>query len=401
MGAVLGAAAPRSVRVHLATARIAATRWPYLPGSRLPLRVDGLTPPYHVAILGIGRILSGNTYEVPPDSTAGTALLVAGNSAGLGAAALRIVEPPQNRALLLVASYDDGLILHDARNFSVLGVLATNGVPSDVAVAPTGLAAVTDTQGTELTTLRLTPWRVGRIAGVEAADEVAIDASTQTIFVTDRGSNGSGALTRIAPDGGLSRVLTGDTPEGLAVDPRRALVYVANANDGTIAFVDERSMRVVRRFSGLARVFSLALSRDGARLYAISNQAADSPFGRAGRAFAISLDRPEPRIAVESSPLTFPIGVALDDRQNTLFVTDEERREVDVLDAQTLQPKHAALSTCAIPWKPAFDAASERLYVPCAGDDRIDVFDTRTLQRVGGAPFVTGGYPLAVATWRP
>jgi DNA-binding beta-propeller fold protein YncE len=44
--------------------------------------------------------------------------------------------------------------------------------------------------------------------------------------------------------------------------------------------------------------------------------------------------------------------------------------------------------------------ADGRLFVPCANADKVDVFDLRTLRRVNGAPFSTGGYPLSVAFWK-
>ena len=398
----LAGAAAKTQRLHLATATIVASRWPYLPGSLLPLRVEGIAPPYSVSILGPGRLLNGNTYEVPITSRDGIALLAVGNAGGLGATRLRIAAaPPSNRPLLLVASYDEGLVIHDARNFSVVGVLATGGVPSDVAIDGRGRIAVTDTQGTDLTLASLSPWTVTRAGGVVTGDEVAIDETTHAVFVTDRDWNGAGALTRVGLDSSVTRVTTGETAEGLTVDERRQIIYVANTNDGTIAFVDARSMRVIRRFPAVARVFSLALSPDGTRLYAISNEAADSPFAKAGEAIEIALDGPSPRVIARSAKLSFPLGVALDDRTNTLFVGDEERGAVDVLDARTLRAKRAALATCAIPWKLALDSVSERLYVPCAGDNAIDVFDARSLRRAAHAPFATGTYPLAIAIWRP
>jgi DNA-binding beta-propeller fold protein YncE len=400
----LAGAAAKMQQPHFATATIVTSRWPYLPGSILALRIEGIVPPYTVSILGPGRLLHGDTYAVPSTSQAGTALLVVGNQAGFGTTRLRIGAPPIARPLLLVASYDEGLVLHDEQNFSVIGVLATGGVPSDVAVDSAGEAAVTDTQGTELTLAALgTSWNVGRVGDVPFGDEVAADNSIHAIFVTNRDWNGAGALTRVAGagDSGVTHVSTGETAEGLAVDERRQIVYVANTNDGTIACVDARSMRVIRRFPAAARVFSLALSPDGTRLYAVSNQAADSPFGKAGEAIEISLKGRLPRVAARSAKLSFPLGVALDDRANTLFVGDEDRGVIDVLDARTLRPKHAALPTCNIPWKLTLDSASERLYVPCAGDNEIDVFDARSLRRVAHAPFATGGYPLAIAVWRP
>jgi DNA-binding beta-propeller fold protein YncE len=397
----LSGAMPRPPAFRLAAGTIAAVRFAYLPGSLLPLRVAGFSPPYRLALVGPGTLLAGGIYEVPIGAEAGTALLIAGNASGLAMKRLQIAAPPHSdRSLLLVAAYDDGLVVHDARDFSVVGVLATGGVPSDVAVDRGGKAAVTDTQGTQLTLATLSPWSLARVDGVPAGDEVAMDDAIGAVFITNREWKGSGALTRVI-SGDVTRVATGDTAEGLAVDQRRQLVYVANTNDGTIAVVDARSMRVIRRFAAVARVFSLALSPDGLRLYAISNQSATSPFGRPGRAIAISLASSVPRIAAQSAALTFPLSATLDARNNTLFVSDEERDEIDVLDAQTLRPTHAAIATCAIPWKLTFDAASDRLYVPCAGDDRIDVFDARSFRRVAGAPFATGGYPLAIAVWHP
>lgn len=369
----------------------------------IPLHIEGIAPPYSASILGPGR-LHGDTYAVPITSQAGSALLIFGNQAGLGMARLRIGAPPVARPLLLVASYDEGLVVHDERNFSVVGVLATGGVPSDVAVDGAGDAAVTDTQGTQLTLAGLgTSWNVAAVDDVPLGDEVAVDNSLHAIFVTNREWNGTGALTRVARagDGAVTHVSTGETAEGLAVDERRQIVYVANTNDGTIAFVDARSMRIIRRFPAVARVFSLALSPDGTRLYAVSNQAEDSPFGKAGEAIEISLAGPLPRIVARSGKLSFPLGVALDDRTNTLFVGDEDRGNINVLDARTLRPKRAVLATCSIPWKLMLDSASERLYVPCAGDNQVDVFDARSLRRVANAPFATGSYPLAIAVWRP
>jgi DNA-binding beta-propeller fold protein YncE len=218
--------------------------------------------------------------------------------------------------------------------------------------------------------------------------------------VTDRDVGGNGALTRIATDGSVARVVTGETAEGLAIDDRRNVVYVANTNDGTVAGVDATSMRVVQRFGAVDRVFSLALSPDGTRLYGISNQSMASPFAAAGSAIAIALGA-KPHVIARSAALAFPLGAALDTATQTLYVTDEALGEVYVLDAQTLRAKRPPLRTCATPWKPAVDAPSRRLYIPCAGAGAIDAFDLRTLARVSGAPFHTGSYPLAIGIWHP
>lgn len=398
----LAGSAARTPQVRRATGKIAATGWPYLPGSLLPVKIDGFAPPYHVALLGPGRLLPDGAYQIPQETGAGSALLVAGNAAGLAARNLHIAAPPSaHRSFLVVASYDDGLIFHDEADFSVSGVLATGGTPSDAAIDGLGRIAATDTQGSTLTLASLSPWSVNRIEGVLLGDEVEIDETTHAIFVTDRDTNGSGALTRVSQNGEVVRIVTGQTAEGMAIDERRQIVYVANVNDGTVAAVDARSMRIVRRFAAVPRVFSLELSADGTILYAISNQSAGSPFAAPGSAVAIALQGSAPHVVARSGDLTFPLGAALDPSTQTLFVTDEALGQVYVLDGRTLRAKHAPLLTCQTPWKPMLDAKRARLYVPCASADLVDAFDVRTLQRIARAPFATGGYPLALAVWHP
>jgi DNA-binding beta-propeller fold protein YncE len=391
----------RDPRERRATGTIAAGTWAYLPGSVLPVRVDGFNPPYRVAVLGQGSMLANGLYAIPSRAAAGSALLVAGNADGLAARSIRIGTPPSaNRDLLAVACYDDGLVFHDAVSFAGLGTLAIGGNPSDVAIDAGGRIASADTQGTTLTTLTLRTWSVAQTGGVPFADEIAIDATTRAIFVTNRDIDGSGALTRVLPGGEVKQVATGKTAEGLAIDERRQIVYVANVNDDSVVEIDARTLALIRRFHAVGRVFSLALSPDGTMLYAISNQTMAPPLGAPGSAVAIAVGTAAaPRIVARSAVLTFPLGEALDAAHHTLFVTDEDLDAVDVLDARTLRPKHAPLSTCRTPWKPTIDPQSGLLYVPCARSNNVDVFDAKTYRRAPGAPFATGGYPLAVSVW--
>lgn len=397
---LLAGAAARPPQGHLATGRIAVNAQPYFPGSVVPLRVSGFAPPYHAIVLGPGRLSPDGVYEVDAVKSATSALLVMGNAAGLAATTLRISPPPSvHRALAIVASYDDGLVFHDARNFSMLGLLGVSGAPAAVAIDSSGTIAAPDTDGTSLTRATLAPWSVATIGGVLTGDDVGIYDGSGAIFVTNREADGTGALTRVDGNGSVARVVTGTTAEGLAIDQRRGIVYVANTNDGTIAAVDARSMRLLRRFRAVDRVFSLALSSDASMLYAVSNQSTSSFLGAAGSVIAFGLH--PLRTVARSGPLTFPLGIALDPHTARVFVTEEGSAEVDVLDAGTLRRTQAPLQTCTTPWKPALDAPTHRLYIPCAGSDAVDVFDTTTLRRVPGAPFRTGGYPLSVALWHP
>ncbi len=387
---------------YRAAGTITTSDAPYLPGSVVPVRVAGFSPPYRVAVIGPGSLLENGSYDIPSSAAPGAATLVAGNAAGIAARTIAIgAAPSAHRSLIAVASYDDGVVFHDASTFARLGTLAIGGAPADVASDADGRVAAADTQGTTLTTLTLAPWSVARTENVPFGDDVAIDATTGAIFVSNRDLDGSGALTRVLPDGRVGQVATGRTAEGMTIDERRQLVYVANVNDDSVAVVDAATLEVRRHFHAVQRVFSLALSPDGTRLYAVSNQTTAPPLGAPGGVVAISLAGTTPRIVARSAVLAFPVGEALDAKAGTLFVTDEAADEVYVLDARTLRAKRAPLATCRTPWKPELDQTAHRLYVPCARADEIDVFDSRTYRRVAGAPFHTGSYPLAVTVWHP
>ena len=330
------------------------------------------------------------------------AALYAGNGSTIAGSLARVVPPPApGTSLLAVASYDDGVVLHDATTLRELGTMGIAGHPTSVAFMPDGTLAAADTSGDSLSLIATQTWGVRRIGNVLLADEIVVDPQTGTVFASDRSVNGFGALTRVTPDGNVTRIVTGDTAEGLALDARRGIIYVGNVNDGTILAVNVRTMRPIRRITAVPRVFGIALSRDGNTLYAVANESVASQFDAAGYVAAFDLRRAgAPRVA-RSADLRFPLGIALDAASQRIFVTDEASERVYVLDARTLRRAHAPLETCSIPWDPYVDTAASRLLIPCAGSNRIDAFDTHTLRRLPGAPFATGGYPLGVSVWRP
>ena len=390
------AAAPRAFPVHRATGSIGAAALPYLPGSTIAVRVDGFAPPYTLFVSGAGTI-DGDRYHV--GGGPGQSAVIASSARGLAMRTITIAPTPDpERGFIAVASYDDGIVLHEASPpFQARAALGIGGAPGDVAIGRDGSIATMATDGVNATIATLHPWQVRTVPGVPFGDELAFDSRNGALFVTNRDLEGAGALTRIAADGTVSHRVLGLTAEGLVVDSDRGRVYVANVNDGSVSIVDATSMVELRRFAVVPRVFSLALSDDGARLFAVSNQSLGSPFSAPGSVVAVDVAGSAPRIVARSAPLTFPLGIAYDGAHHRLYVTDEDTDAIDVLDARTLRSVHAPLPTCSTPWKPAIDG--HRLFVPCAGSDQIDVFDTDTLERAPGAPFTTGGYPLAVAVW--
>lgn len=372
---------------------------PYFSGSRIPITAKGYYGHFGVQALGGGSV-DGLTYTAPAVLRPRSVTLVAGGKAAIALASLRIVPPPAaGQPLLAVASYVNGIALHDPHTFALLGIMPVPGAPGDVAFETNGTIVSPDTDGDTLTSIARAPWQQTNVAGVAQGNEVLVDTLTRDVFVSDRDVNGDGALTRITPSGGVMRVRTGVTAEGLAIDEARQIVYVGNVNDASVLAVDAHTMRPVRRITSVNRTFGIALDARNQRLFVVSNASKSMP-GGPGYVAAIDLRPARAPIVQRSARMTFPLGVALDAVRQTLFVTDEGTGIVYVLDARTLAPRHPPLRTCQVPWRPYYDARSDRLYVPCARSNAIDVFRGGSLRRIRGAPFRTGGFPLSVSTWR-
>ncbi|MGZ6157917.1 MAG: YncE family protein [Vulcanimicrobiaceae bacterium] len=389
---------PRTPPNRVGTVTIAVPQGPYLPESRLRVNVTGLYAPYRLDVLGPGSV-EDSMYMVPDVHTPQTAVLVAAANGAIGIAQIDLAPaPPENEPLVAVASYNDGIVLHDARTFAIVGYVPIGGAPGDVAFGRDGTLASPDTDGDTLTAIERSPWHFSTVHGVPFGNEVLADLTTGAFFVSNRDVGGYGALTRVSGDGSVTRVRTGVTSEGLALDAHHGIIYVGNVNDASVTAVDTRTMRVLRRIPAVSRAFGLALDERSQRLYVVSN--ASRSMARGGGFVAVlDVASQHPRIVARSAHMSFPLGAALDAASGRLFVTDEADNVIYVLDAKTLRSAHAPLRTCDTPWRPHVDPAKHRLFVPCARSGMIDVYDDRTLRRVQHAPFATGGFPLGVSTW--
>jgi len=391
----IGAAPARNRLPQVGSFQLHVTPGPLISGTRILVEASGVQGTFTLSVLGPGSV-RGHTYYAPPVQHETSALLVGSAPGSVGYARVRIAPAPQpRRPLIAVASYDDGVALHDARTFALIGYAGIGGPAGDVAFTARGDIVAADTDGNTLTILRRSPWSAQRIAGVPEGNEVAIDPRSGSIFVSNRDAGPTGALTRVTPSGIVSLVRTGNTAEGLSIDQTRALVYVGNVNEPSVAVVDARTMRLLRKLPSVDRTFGIALDARRQRLYVVSNA---SPGMNNHGGYVAEIDAASrPRILKRSAYLTFPLGIALDEPRRRLFVTDEAKDAVYVLSAQTLAQQSAPIATCGTPWRPHI--AHGLLYVPCAHDNTVDVFDLATLRRIRGAPFRTGGFPLSVAVW--
>ncbi len=386
--------APHRAPQTIGTFRLHVPAGSYFAGSRVRVAAEGVSGPYSLAILGPGSI-DRDAFVAPFVNRPVWTTVVGASSSAVAYAAIRTVPPPASGHVIAVATYRGGIALHDERTFAPLGNFAILGAPADVTFLPNGSFVTSDTDGDTLTRIGRRPWSITNVSGVDSGNEIAADAAGN-VFVSDRDIQGQGALTRVTPDGTVTRVTTGVTAEGIALDSVRHIAYVSNVNDKSIAAVDTQSMRVLQKIPAPERPFGIALDERGRRLYVVSNV---SPSMTPGGGFVaeIALDTSAPHVVMRSANLKFPLGVAFDARTRRVFVTDEAADVVYVLNAATLRPARTPLQTCSTPWRPRVSGG--RLYVPCAGEDRVDVFSLASLSRVRGAPFPTSGYPLSVATW--
>jgi DNA-binding beta-propeller fold protein YncE len=388
--------APHHSRKTTGSFKLTVPSGPFISGSRLQVDALGVSGPLSLSIVGPGAV-EGSQFIAPLVGNPTTTTLVAATHGALAYSTVRVVPPPsRHRPLLAVAAYESGVALHDPRTFALLGYAPIGGPPGDAAFSRSGDVYAPDTDGDTVVQIIRAPWTVRAVHGVPVGNEVAVDNRTGNVFVSNRDIKGRGALTRVSPDGSVARVITGDTAEGLAVDSARGMVYVGNVNDNSVAQVDAKTMRVVRKIHSVERTFGIALDPKAQRLYVVSNTSPSMP-GGGGYLAAIDLRRANAPIIMKNRAMKFPLGVALDTAHGRVFVTDESTSEVYVLSARTLHALRAPLQTCNTPWRPR--VAGGRLYVPCARGNSVDVFDVRTLRRIPGAPFATGGFPLSVALW--
>lgn len=387
--------ASRSVRTQpTGTFGISAGPGPYISGSRVPLSISGITEPYALAVLGIGSI--ANTIFTAPLVSGPTSTTIIGAASGvIGLATIATVPPPAaNRPLIAVATYDNGLALHDPNTFAIVGYVGMGEAPGDVAIARDGTIFAPSTTGSTLFSFARNPWRMNETSNVPLGNEVAVDRQTGDIFVSDRDIGGRGALTRVTRSGQVLRIVTGETAEGLAIDERAQIVYVGNVNDSSVLAVDARSMKPLGRISTGPRPFGITLDQQDQRLFVVSN--ASSPPG--GYVAGYDLRKSVQHPTVRSRRFVFPLGAVYDPTHRRVFVTDEAANLVYVLDGRTLAQTQHPLATCVTPWRPSIDLRRGRLYIPCARANRVAAYDLRTLRPLPGSPFVTGGFPLSVGS---
>jgi YVTN family beta-propeller protein len=252
----------------------------------------------------------------------------------------------------------------------------------------------------------LVAWRhadsapLARTVAVGTLTGVAVDAQTGRAFVDNDDASG---VTILASPGGrvLRTVATGADPDGLAVDVRRARVFVADhdqnalgssgasvmsgsaAHSGYVAVLDARSGRVLSTIPVGADPDAVAVDQQSSAVFVITEDTSVS-----------ILDVPH-RTVVSTTVLSQDLrALAVDAHTHRVFVVNDLEGTVSVLDARS----GANLRTVAVGPRPnaiAVDERKGRVYVVNNGDNSLSMLDAHS-----GTPLQTvavGQNPDAVA----
>jgi DNA-binding beta-propeller fold protein YncE len=228
---------------------------------------------------------------------------------------------------------------------------------------------------------------IGDLPGVAG---VLVSDDAQLVVTSNRAENTIGIFAP-GPDPRVVKIAVGMRPNGLAYDPDRRLILVANVGDPAIP--GSHTLSVV----GLdeRRVLN-EIPVSGRTRWAIHDPEA--------RAFYVNIAEPAEIVVVESRdpsriarkyavPAAGPHGLDFDLTTKRLFCACDAKTLV-TLDARSGK----VVSRCELSGVPDvifFNSKRKHLYVAAGDPGVIDVFDTETMQRLGSVPTEKGAHTLA------
>jgi len=244
-----------------------------------------------------------------------------------------------------------------------------------VFLAHTALGQVDIIDGAQGTYVSSTP-------GCSEASGVLCPPDTDHAFAAARGAGR--VLVLAAPSGTLLRTLdVGARPNGLAWDPGRRCLLVADVQDNRARLLDPETGHVALMAELPGRPRWCLYDRQGDRFLV---NIADPP-----RVVVLSADAltPAPSLPVAHQG---PHGLALDDATGHLFVACDSG-DLAVLD----RVSGAVLHTVAIAGPPDvlwLNASRQRLYIAIGAPGIVQVLDTQTMTLVEAAQTEEGAHTL-------
>jgi YVTN family beta-propeller protein len=225
---------------------------------------------------------------------------------------------------------------------------------------------------------------LGKVAGALVAE------TDNLVFTSNRGENSVGILSSESREV-TTKIAVGIRPNGLAYDPGRGQLLVAHVGDPalpdsfTIALVDVQQKKVTATLPVPGRT----------RWTVFDPQAAVFYVNIAEPAVIIVVDGDDPARIVRqyAIPAQGPHGLDIDLESHRLFCACDDGKLLS-LDAHTGE----ILSVSDLSGAPDvifFNPALQHLYVASGDPGTMDVFDTRTMQRIGVIDTEQGAHTIA------
>lgn len=362
------------------------------------------------SVVGPGSIDSNGLYRAVDVPTSAAIVANAGNGIA-DSASVSIVSPPlHNEPLVLSTCYSDGTVnVNSARNFALSGALSVGGRAAGIAVDSSSKRAVFAVESQIVAIdLRSMHWRVSApLPGVRFSEIARLGWGY--VAATDNNADAGHPGVRIYRMNPLgvpvlvSSVIAGETPEGIAASPDGRGFYVSNINGNSLMrFAIDATGRttLLATAKTAARPFGVAVDPLRHVVFVADNDTSVVNGARARpgleRFDSRSLRRIGGMISTGSKS-SLPLGVAVDPTTARLFVTNEGAGNVAVFALPQMR-RVATLPTGLTPWLPTFDPLTHRLYLPNARADSVSVYNTRTLRSVV-PDFATCSYPTSVAVF--
>lgn len=215
---------------------------------------------------------------------------------------------------------------------------------------------------------------------------------SQLVFSSNRAENTIGIFAP-GPDPTVHKVAVGLRPNGLAYDPVRRLILVANVGDPSIAgsctltmvALDDRA--VVAEIAVPGRTRWAVYDSDAERFYVnIADPAVIA---------IVDAKKPDAIAATFDIPAGGPHGLDLDPTTHRLFCACDASRLITLDSASGRIVAEHALS--GVPDVVLFNRPRRQLYVAVGDPGLIDVFDTGSMTSLGRVATERGAHTIAFA----
>jgi DNA-binding beta-propeller fold protein YncE len=221
---------------------------------------------------------------------------------------------------------------------------------------------------------------------------LVISDAAQLVITSNRAENTIGLFTP-GPDPRVAKIAVGLRPNGLACDPGRHLVLVANVGDPTTPRSHTLSMIDLDRPTVIAEI-----EVPGRTRWAVFDPETQSFYvniADPARIVVVNARNPGTIARAISVPATGPHGLDIDPSTRRLFCACDAGTliAVDALSGRVLDEKPLSGAPDVV----FFNPQHRQLYVAVGDPGVIDVFDTSTMDKTARVETEKGAHTLAIA----